>query len=55
VVAQDTAQLGTTAADLCLARLRGDRGRARTVTLSTALVRRGSGEIGGDLGHLAAS
>jgi LacI family transcriptional regulator len=45
VVAQDTARLGTTAADLALARLHGDRSRARTVTLPTSLVRRGSGEL----------
>jgi LacI family transcriptional regulator len=45
VVAQDTARLGTTAADLSLARLHGDRSRARTVTLPTSLIRRGSGEI----------
>lgn len=45
VVAQDTARLGTTAADLSLARLRGDRRRAQTIMLPTTLVRRGSGEI----------
>jgi LacI family transcriptional regulator len=45
VVAQDTARLGTTAADLALARVQGDRSRARTVTLPTKLVPRGSGEV----------
>jgi LacI family transcriptional regulator len=45
VVAQDTTRLGTTAADLALARLQGGRGRARTVTLPTTLIRRGSGEV----------
>jgi LacI family transcriptional regulator len=45
VIAQDTAHLGTTAAELSLARLHGDRGRALTVTLPTTLVRRGSGEV----------
>jgi LacI family transcriptional regulator len=45
VMAQDTARLGTTAAELALARLQGDRSRARTVTLPTTLVRRGSGEV----------
>jgi LacI family transcriptional regulator len=45
VVAQDTAHLGATAADLALARLHGDRSRARTVTLPTQLIRRGSGEV----------
>jgi LacI family transcriptional regulator len=45
VVAQDTARVGATAAELSLARLRGDRSRAKTITLSTSLIRRGSGEI----------
>ena len=45
VMAQDTARLGSTAAELALARLEGDRSRARTVTLPTTLVRRGSGEV----------
>jgi LacI family transcriptional regulator len=45
VVAQDTGRLGTTAADLSLARLQGDRRRAQTVTLPTTLICRGSGEI----------
>jgi LacI family transcriptional regulator len=45
VVAQDTTRLGTTAAELALGRLHGDRSRARTVTLPTTLIRRGSGEI----------
>jgi LacI family transcriptional regulator len=45
VVSQDTTHLGTTAAELSLARLAGDRSRARTVTLPTTLIRRGSGEI----------
>ena len=45
VVAQDTARVGATAAELSLARLHGDRSRAKTVTLPTSLIRRGSGEI----------
>lgn len=45
VVAQPSAAMGSTAAELALARMRGDRSRARTVTLPTTLVRRGSGEI----------
>jgi LacI family transcriptional regulator len=45
VVAQPTAAMGSAAADLALARIHGDRSRARTVTLPTTLIRRGSGEI----------
>jgi LacI family transcriptional regulator len=45
VVAQDTRKLGATAAELALARMHGDRGRARRLTLPTRLLQRGSGEI----------
>ena len=45
VVAQDTGRLGVTAAERALARMQGDRSRARTVTLPTTLIRRGSGEL----------
>jgi LacI family transcriptional regulator len=45
VVAQDAARLGTTAAQLLLSRLDGDRTRARTVSLDTRLIVRGSGEL----------
>jgi LacI family transcriptional regulator len=51
VVAQDTIHLGTTAAELGLGRLRGYRGRARTVTLPTTMIRRGSGEVSACPGH----
>jgi len=44
VVAQDTARLGVTAAELALARMHGDRSRARTVILPAAMIPRGSGE-----------
>jgi LacI family transcriptional regulator len=47
VVAQDTTHLGRTAAEIGLARLYGDRGRARTVTLPTIMIKRGSGEVAG--------
>src|SRR3954447_21223826 len=47
VVAQDTTHLGTTAAEIGLARLHGDRSRARTVTLPTIMIKRGSGEVAG--------
>jgi LacI family transcriptional regulator len=47
VVAQDTTHLGTTAAEMVLARLHGDRRRVRTVTLPTTMIRRGSGEVPG--------
>ncbi|MBT2370271.1 LacI family DNA-binding transcriptional regulator [Streptomyces sp. ISL-10] len=45
VVAQNPAELGTTAAATALTRLDGDRTRARTVTIPTRLVARGSGEL----------
>jgi len=44
VVAQDPAALGAAAARTALARLDGDRGRARTTVVDTRLVPRGSGE-----------
>ncbi|HEY5836735.1 LacI family DNA-binding transcriptional regulator [Streptomyces sp.] len=43
-VTQDPAAIGAAAAGLALARLDGDRSRARTVTVPTRLVLRGSGE-----------
>ncbi|NKI44802.1 LacI family DNA-binding transcriptional regulator [Streptomyces physcomitrii] len=46
VVAQNPAELGRAAARTALARLDGDRSRARTVTVGTELVARGSGELG---------
>lgn len=45
VLAQDTGQLGRTAAQMALARIGGDRGRARMVRLATRLILRGSGEL----------
>jgi LacI family transcriptional regulator len=45
VVAQDPHGAGTTAAQRVLARLDGDRGRARTTVLATRLIVRGSGEL----------
>ncbi|QKW09365.1 LacI family DNA-binding transcriptional regulator [Streptomyces sp. NA04227] len=45
VVAQNPAELGRTAAATALARLDGDRSRARTVTVDTRLIARGSGEL----------
>ena len=45
VVAQDAQLLGATAAQLVLARMDGDRSRARTVALDTRLIVRGSGEL----------
>lgn len=45
VVAQDAERLGTTGAELALARLDGDRAGARTVVLPTELIARGSGEL----------
>jgi LacI family transcriptional regulator len=45
VVAQNTTDLGTTAAEIALARLHGDRSKARTVTLPTTMIKRGSGEV----------
>ena len=45
VVAQDAELLGVRAAELILSRLDGDRTRARTLTLDTRLIVRGSGEL----------
>ncbi|MFF8845014.1 LacI family DNA-binding transcriptional regulator [Streptomyces sp. NPDC015127] len=45
VVAQNPAALGTAAATTALTRLDGDRTRARTVTIPTRLIPRGSGEL----------
>ncbi|OAH11114.1 LacI family DNA-binding transcriptional regulator [Streptomyces jeddahensis] len=45
VVAQDPAAIGRAAAEQALARLRGERGAARTVTVTVRLVERGSGEL----------
>ncbi|MEU6251475.1 LacI family DNA-binding transcriptional regulator [Streptomyces sp. NPDC047043] len=45
VVAQDPEEIGRAAATTALARLDGDRSRARTVTVPTRLIVRGSGEI----------
>ncbi|WP_226900256.1 LacI family DNA-binding transcriptional regulator [Nonomuraea phyllanthi] len=45
VVAQDPARMGATAAELVLARLDGDRSRARRTLVPTRLVVRGSGEL----------
>ncbi|MGW2718316.1 LacI family DNA-binding transcriptional regulator [Streptomyces sp. NPDC001492] len=44
VVAQDPEEIGRSAAGIALARLDGDRSRARTVTVPTRLIVRGSGE-----------
>ncbi|EFL23797.1 putative LacI-family transcriptional regulator [Streptomyces himastatinicus ATCC 53653] len=44
VVAQDPGELGRSAAATALARLDGDRSRARTITVPTRLIVRGSGE-----------
>ncbi|MFF6950284.1 LacI family DNA-binding transcriptional regulator [Streptomyces iakyrus] len=44
VVAQDPEEIGRSAAATALARLDGDRSRARTITVPTRLVVRGSGE-----------
>jgi LacI family transcriptional regulator len=44
VVAQDPEEIGRTAAATALARLDGDRSRARTITVPTRLIVRGSGE-----------
>ncbi|GHE98699.1 LacI family transcriptional regulator [Streptomyces griseoluteus] len=44
VVAQNPEEIGRTAATTALARLDGDRSRARTVTVPTRLIVRGSGE-----------
>jgi LacI family transcriptional regulator len=50
VVAQDPEEIGRAAAATALSRLDGDRTRARTVTVPTRLIVRGSGEqlLGGD-------
>ncbi|MCT9011833.1 substrate-binding domain-containing protein, partial [Streptomyces rhizosphaerihabitans] len=45
VVAQDAEELGRAAATTALTRLDGDRTRARTITVPTHLVVRGSGEL----------
>lgn len=45
VVAQDASLIGHTAAELVFARLDGETGPARHVTLDTSLIARGSGEI----------
>ncbi|MFF4615358.1 LacI family DNA-binding transcriptional regulator [Nonomuraea jabiensis] len=45
VVAQDPARMGAAAAELVLARLDGDRSRARRTLVPTRLVVRGSGEL----------
>ncbi|NGO74332.1 LacI family transcriptional regulator [Streptomyces sp. YC504] len=45
VVAQDPEEIGRSAAATALARLDGDRSRARTVTVPTRLIVRGSGEL----------
>ncbi|MFE2985006.1 LacI family DNA-binding transcriptional regulator [Streptomyces sp. NPDC059262] len=45
VVAQDADEIGRAAATTALTRLDGDRSRARTVTVPTRLVVRGSGEL----------
>ncbi|WP_225994133.1 LacI family DNA-binding transcriptional regulator [Actinomadura rudentiformis] len=44
VVAQNPEEIGRTAATAALARLDGDRSRARTITVPTRLIVRGSGE-----------
>lgn len=44
-VAQDAEELGRTAATTALTRLDGDRTRARTITVPTRLIVRGSGEL----------
>ncbi|WP_030940793.1 LacI family DNA-binding transcriptional regulator [Streptomyces sp. NRRL S-646] len=44
VVAQDPEEIGRAAAATALARLDGDRSRARTITVPTRLIVRGSGE-----------
>ncbi|WP_405617249.1 LacI family DNA-binding transcriptional regulator [Streptomyces sp. NBC_00076] len=45
VIAQDVEQLGRTAAEMLFSRLDGDASPARTVTVPTRLIQRGSGEI----------
>ncbi|MEV6207337.1 LacI family DNA-binding transcriptional regulator [Kitasatospora sp. NPDC051914] len=44
-IAQDPAAIGAAAARAVLARIDGDRTRARTVTIPTRLIPRGSGEV----------
>ncbi|MET7574748.1 LacI family DNA-binding transcriptional regulator [Streptomyces sp. NPDC005492] len=52
VLAQDVEQMGQTAAEMLFRRLDGDESSARTVTVPTRLIERGSGEIpAGGLGH----
>ncbi|MFJ8061425.1 LacI family DNA-binding transcriptional regulator [Streptomyces sp. NPDC096142] len=46
VIAQDTEQVGRTAAETLFRRLDGDQSPTRTVTVPTRLIERGSGEIG---------
>lgn len=53
VVAQDPEEIGTTAATVALARLDGDRSRARTITVPTRLIIRGSGELPAHAGQEA--
>ncbi|WP_103517181.1 LacI family DNA-binding transcriptional regulator [Streptomyces sp. SM10] len=45
VVAQDPEEIGRKAAETAMARLDGDRSRARTITVPTRLIVRGSGEL----------
>lgn len=45
VVAQEPTEMGATAATIALARLDGDRSRARSTEIPTRLVPRGSGEL----------
>ncbi|MGQ4436618.1 MULTISPECIES: LacI family DNA-binding transcriptional regulator [unclassified Streptomyces] len=45
VIAQDTEQVGRTAAEILFRRLDGDQSPTRTVTVPTRLIERGSGEI----------
>ncbi|RPE27173.1 LacI family transcriptional regulator [Streptomyces sp. Ag109_O5-1] len=45
VIAQDVEHLGRTAAEMLFSRLDGDTSPARTVTMPTRLIQRGSGEI----------
>jgi LacI family transcriptional regulator len=45
VIAQDIERVGRTAAEILFRRLDDDRSPARTVTVPTRLIERGSGEI----------
>jgi LacI family transcriptional regulator len=45
VVAQEPAEMGRLAAELLFRRLAGERGPAQSITLSTSLIVRGSGEV----------